>query len=219
MPLISVHLNAHVNSWLRNIFSTASIFFSNWSSMRKTASISQLELDSLLYYLSSWMRHTWISCRNKTQIRLCRRRRRRRHRHRSFMKPRCSGQSICFRAALCTPSASCCCCRVFFRPQLVIAIKMPLPYDCDGMKQIVANVSNHIYSEQKKDGQQQHLGCNLNCKIMRVNMILIFWGVRKMHRMHCHGIYVLKNGNYSNNHNKVWIEIKTSPKSTKSPNQ
>lgn len=143
------------------------------------------------------------------------------------MKPRCSGQSICFRTALYAQLAS----RFFFGHSSQMAIKIALPYDCDGMKQIVANASNHkarFFFEDKRvfpmkigyrnrestESTESTVKQQSLIRLLSINMILIFRGVRKMHRMHCHGIYVewaaKRNNTVQNNHNKVKYEIKTS---------
>lgn len=80
--------------------------------------------------------------------------------------------------------------------------------DCDGMKQIVANSSNHIWrwSERKKkcskvelnrigietSGEFRFLELKLDCFAMD-KYEMMFLGVRKRHRMHGHGIYVINS--------------------------
>lgn len=140
----------HVNSWRIWLFFSF-LFGFYWSSMWKSSKHRHSnELDSRCSIIS-FMRHTWNRSENKNVH----------NRPIGWMvgwmivvvivavswSPVVSGQSICF-----PNRARALFCFAFFPESkyLRLSIKITLAYDCDGMKQIVANVSNHIYGTAKK---------------------------------------------------------------------
>lgn len=151
MPLFSIHLNATMpNSW--RVYFVAFLFhfllLLLWSSMWKSSKQwTRLFICSLLSLRTLCGTHE-IEPNTKNVI------------GRMVVvvavlwSPVVSGQSICFSNHahfLCVAS-----------PNLNIlnSIKITLAYDCDGMKQIVANVSNHIYGESEKNKYNQDFQCN-----------------------------------------------------------
>lgn len=136
----------HVNSW-RVCFAFLFDFMLKFNVKKQ-----QWTRLSMLYYLWwNFMRHTWIRCENRKKTNVI-------GRLVGWLSSP-SYEAPLFQVNRSVSLAVRTICFLCENPNIFGSIKIALPYDCDGMKQIVANVSNHIFTKKVLN---KRLYCNLD---------------------------------------------------------